>query len=501
MFWLKQQLCLLSTHNMKNSIQQVNSVEAILQKDKRVDWELFISRHQEYSPAFAFLIFSSINPRTEFRDILALNFDFKFFKKVGDDYYWSSSQVKKLKNLWRDEGEKDSRYYLRQIKRAESYCDDLIKFSKGIQKKDFSNKSNKELVNLFEVYWEKLRKAASFMLVKHALNRVLEEKIKEKLNQIPETKENPAFAFDMLLYSAKDTLITQANKQLAAMAMDNKLSDKKIIDWLEQYDWIETFTWLGKLLTKEDVENKIARLKQEKAVSSRDTKGKRKILMQILPKYPTIADEVKALQYLLYFHTFELETLFAAHFWSKNLLEEVSKRVNLSFNEYPNAVYPEILNALKGQPLDKNTIFLRKNNHIALYLLDGEITILDGEAFEKARSANLPEIMKKTELKGRSAFRGKVTGKVKLVNSVKDFSKFKNGNILISTMTTVDFTPYLKKVKAIVTDEGGITCHAAIISRELKIPCVIGTKEATKIFADGDMVEIDAIKGIVKLLS
>ncbi len=67
-------------------------------------------------------------------------------------------------------------------------------------------------------------------------------------------------------------------------------------------------------------------------------------------------------------------------------------------------------------------------------------------------------------------------------------------------MTTPDFIPAMKKASAIITDEGGITCHAAIVSRELKKPCIIGTTNATKILRNGDSVEVDANNGIVKIL-
>ena len=67
-------------------------------------------------------------------------------------------------------------------------------------------------------------------------------------------------------------------------------------------------------------------------------------------------------------------------------------------------------------------------------------------------------------------------------------------------MTRPELMPAVKKAKAIVTDEGGITCHAAIISRELKIPCIIGTKIATKILKDGDFVEVDANNGVIRVL-
>ena len=77
----------------------------------------------------------------------------------------------------------------------------------------------------------------------------------------------------------------------------------------------------------------------------------------------------------------------------------------------------------------------------------------------------------------------------------------KRGNVLVTPMTSVDFVPAMRLASAIVTDMGGITSHAAIVSRELKIPCVVGTKEATKIFKHNDKVEVDGDKGIVKLIT
>ena len=67
-------------------------------------------------------------------------------------------------------------------------------------------------------------------------------------------------------------------------------------------------------------------------------------------------------------------------------------------------------------------------------------------------------------------------------------------------MTSIKFTPYLKNVLGIITNEGGIACHAAIISRELNVPCLVGTKNATKILRNGDLVELDANNGIAKII-
>lgn len=103
-------------------------------------------------------------------------------------------------------------------------------------------------------------------------------------------------------------------------------------------------------------------------------------------------------------------------------------------------------------------------------------------------------------IKGNVAYRGLACGKVRLVSVIKDASKIKKGEILVTAMTDPRYVPAMKKAAAIVTDEGGITCHAAIVSRELGIPCVIGTKIATQLLKDGDLVEVDANKGLVKIL-
>jgi pyruvate,water dikinase len=81
-----------------------------------------------------------------------------------------------------------------------------------------------------------------------------------------------------------------------------------------------------------------------------------------------------------------------------------------------------------------------------------------------------------------------VYGTVRIVNTPADMKNMTKGDILVSAATTPDILPAMKLAGAIVTDQGGITCHAAIVSRELNLPCLIGTKYATKIFKDGDKV-------------
>ena len=93
-----------------------------------------------------------------------------------------------------------------------------------------------------------------------------------------------------------------------------------------------------------------------------------------------------------------------------------------------------------------------------------------------------------------------ITGRVRVIMSFNNMQEFQEGDILVTEMTNPDYVPIMKIAKAVITDEGGVTCHASIVAREMKIPTLIGTKNATKILKDGDFVEVDADNGIVKIL-
>lgn len=120
---------------------------------------------------------------------------------------------------------------------------------------------------------------------------------------------------------------------------------------------------------------------------------------------------------------------------------------------------------------------------------------------EKFKKLNLLQDYSVTkEFKGNIAYKGIARGRVRIINSVTDIGDFEEGDIIVSFNTNPSLMPALIKCGGIVTDEGGIMCHAAIVSRELKKPCIIGTKIATRVLKDGDKVEVDAEKGIVRKL-
>lgn len=113
------------------------------------------------------------------------------------------------------------------------------------------------------------------------------------------------------------------------------------------------------------------------------------------------------------------------------------------------------------------------------------------------------EVFKKNTsglIKGTTAYPGIVIGRARIIRRKDEINKIQQGEVLVSPMTTPDVFTAIKKACAIVTDEGGQLCHAAIISRELKIPCIVGTKTASETYINGDLIEVDANNGIVKII-
>ncbi len=127
------------------------------------------------------------------------------------------------------------------------------------------------------------------------------------------------------------------------------------------------------------------------------------------------------------------------------------------------------------------------------------VTTLGDSAVNKAEPATAPEIKseKKMILKGQAASTGMAYGPVKIIHSPSEIDKILAGDVLVTEMTTPDYVPAMKRAAAIVTDAGGRTCHAAIVSRELGIPCVVGTEGATTTLKNGQVITVDGKNGFV----
>jgi phosphohistidine swiveling domain-containing protein len=172
-------------------------------------------------------------------------------------------------------------------------------------------------------------------------------------------------------------------------------------------------------------------------------------------------------------------------------------------------IYPEINYDLSLSILYKELdnppsveSLVERNKNCSL-IVDDSLKIIKFEEIKKIYPNFLfiqEDIVTADVIKGATAFKGRVKGRVRILRQKSSISSLQEGEILVSPMTTPSFLPAMKKAAAIVTDEGGITCHAAVVAREIARPCITGTKIATKFLRDGDLVEVDANKGEVKII-
>lgn len=179
----------------------------------------------------------------------------------------------------------------------------------------------------------------------------------------------------------------------------------------------------------------------------------------------------------------------------KNLLSEIAARFDLDDKTLLLYRADELEELLKsGKKLKKSELAKRKNGDAIIFSNGKYQTYFGGTCYLLLKEL-LPDEKVKGAVKGEIACAGCVTGRVKKVNCFADAQSAENGCIIVSSMLTPDLTLAIEKASGLITDEGGITCHAAIIAREYAVPCLVGTKIATRCLKDGDIVKLDCIEG------
>lgn len=228
---------------------------------------------------------------------------------------------------------------------------------------------------------------------------------------------------------------------------------------------------------------------------------------QLIKQYG-LSKEVKKIVHRLAFCIWWQDTrkryIFMVNHWIDLFLQEAARRCSVDFNELHWYHIREVAALFTtGKCVASAEMQQRIHHYLGIY--DNRT---NDSRFEKGdAAANLVReyVTKKVDMQTKefggivvSKGNGNVVGIAKIVLSTSEISKVKQGDILVAPMTAPDYVVGMKKAAAIVTDEGGMTSHAAIVSRELGVPCIVGTSIATKILKDGDRVEVDTNKGVVR---
>ena len=367
---------------------------------------------------------------------------------------------------------------------------------------NWQNKLNKELSqkNLLKAFYafRKSFKTINYVFSvppyiaieawQHDLDRVLNNLIQK--NRLQENRE------EIL------TSIYKPWKKTSLLEIEGKIKKgipiKKI---LKDYQFLRSWTavwyrpiereWTESFVKPESSKIKIKKLSKSELIKILKPNKKERNFLELTPYVIFIKD---------WRDDIRRRHAYAWHF----LFDDIAKNYKVDFKDLGYFTLDELGQCLKKDKLDIN-IITRRKKHSCVIIKAGDqlkVRILEGSGIKKyGRIVKEIEKYKKSPtIKGLIAQPGYAKGIVKIFKSYHDIKHIKMGDILVAATTHPNYLPAMKKAAAFITDEGGIASHAAIVAREFKKPCIVGTKIATRVLNDGDLVEVDANNGVIRIL-
>ena len=378
----------------------------------------------------------------------------------------------------------------------------FLQFLSKIEKIDLSKLTNKELWNLYESYVLNYRRLFVWgeppcMALRQKLGDLL-------LDYLKINSSNASEDLNILTAPHYISFTQREQYDLATLAL-KKDKEKLVKQHTKKYCWIP-YDYGVMIWDEKHFRNELKKLKNPKKIIKEinaylpKLKKQQKDLtkkLKIDKKHQIIFEALRDLTVLM---DYKKEVFTKAHYFFRVVIEEVARRLQLSVPQMKALLNEEVKLVLSNKKKVSKKIL---NERLAFSVCNinkkGEYVYTTGKKAKEFYSRHLKEkIVKETVIQGHPASRGKRKGKVRVIVDAKNINTLKKGEILVTHMTSPDYIMGVKKAGAIVTDEGGITCHAAIISRELNIPCITGTKTATETLKTGDKVEVDANKGTVR---
>lgn len=272
-----------------------------------------------------------------------------------------------------------------------------------------------------------------------------------------------------------------------------------IIEHVDKYRSVYTRYGEESEYTVEEAQKKLATIDKVSFLQNREIE--KQALLETIQHTKELLGEkaflVDLFQFLVFYRTERTDVINQGIFQAMPILKETARSFDVTYQQLLACTTEEV----RSGKIPRVKFIDEREKNYAIMLDAGELKLVNGIEAEKIKEYLADEITDHQTIKGTVAARGKVTGVVKKVFAKTDYDKVQEGHVLVTSMTSPEMIPIMKRAVAFVTDEGGVTCHAAIIAREMKKPCIIGTKIATQVLKDGDLVEVDADTGVVRIIN
>jgi phosphohistidine swiveling domain-containing protein len=312
--------------------------------------------------------------------------------------------------------------------------------------------------------------------------------------------------YNLLTTPAEASFIGQQETALQRIArLPRSLRKKNLAVHLKKYFWIQNSYSGPKKLTINDFMRRLEAVRSIKLVNPGSVRRKKLRLLARLKISRSLREFINLIEFTTIWQDSRKANILRNVSYLALVARELARRSDLTVEQIYQLGVNESLSVRSIKALKSISPLLRQRQLGMLILMekDGEYKV-SGQQYRKLlpliRAVEQRSAADGSSIHGSVANGGTAVGRVTVCRNIASLSKVGQGDVIVASMTRPEFLPALKKASAIVTDEGGITCHAAIVARELGLPCVIGTKIATKVLKDGMIVEVRANHGLIKIV-
>ena len=466
-------------------------------KLKKISWKKIYSR--EYGVQYSEMAIMCLSYKAKHH--IPATSDFQVIIPEGNNtvfYIDDISWVKLVESL--------NKRYTSDVKQLEEYEKQFVHDGKAylntavkIARMDLKSSSNNKIKDLYLDYQNKLFHYSVFAWTSFILNNYVSERATAILDDYIKNSQgvDRQLFLDSLFKPTQKAVVLELQEEVEKH--DGKLSKATFEGIYEKYKWLSCLDIHNKPWTKEEFHQHITSFTQtvKKSILSLSE------ISETLKIKSSDFDYLSIAQRFVYIKDARDDYRRQGVYHALVFFKELAKRIGIKPEEMSYLQQAEVVAFLDGKiKISKKLISDRKKGFVLYLDKNKTLVCVSGRDITiTLRKFNLLFTEEKEkELRGSVASRGMATGKVIIVRGVKDLHKVQKGDVLVALTTHPDYVPVMRKSVAIVTDEGGITSHAAIVSREFGIPCIVGTKHATSVLKDGDLVEVNAIDGWIKKL-
>jgi phosphohistidine swiveling domain-containing protein len=499
----------------------------MLERVRQVEWD----RHGHYRSAILPSDYARHMGRKDF-EREGIELEVTRLLKVNKDHCLDPEEKERITRAFYERIRREPAYLAEYFRRYQRDNESLLAYSLEVSRKSTEGLSNEELAGVLAGWFERLTSTGHWLWSLEFLNPALDRLLHEELAKLM-PREKHAYIDETiahLLWSERELPHQEEERALAELALEIQstggsspyleappavlargvrklpLGDRIEGHWRE-WGWrnmyivsgsphtLEHFLDRIQQLLREGPESRLAQLRQAREASLRA----REEHAELLEGREHLARFVADARDLAWLKTYRIDVYTLCCYRVRHLLEEAARRTGLTYDELTMLLPEEISEDLRRGRRHKRSLAERERH--AFLLWDGEVTHVFGEDVKAVERAAFPPLEARDELTGVTAYPGRVRGPARVVPTDEDIHKVRPGDILIAHMTNPNYTPVFSKIRGIVTEEGGVLSHSAVIARELKLPCVIATKTAMSVFKDGELIEVDADRGIVRRLA